>query len=178
MSDRVTEKFEYMVRPAEIGQDGYHAELHPTDDQLDALAKRFKISAIHSFDAVIDLVYHPDRGEIDVYGDIHARVEQPCVISLDPVETDIQGQFAETLVIEGQGTMPDPEDEETETADQLFIPIPAGPIDLAEIGIQNLSLLIPDYPRKEDATIDDQYITEQVKKADNPFAVLSELAED
>lgn len=174
--------FEYNVVLTEIAGDGYDARLEANKAQRDAMASRFKITAVDEFVAKIHLFYHKSRGEIDVHGVIDAKIEQECVVSLQPVETVVTGDFDETLVIEGQGKMPQEKDEDDDIPDKLYISIDPGPIDLAEIAVQNLSLLIPDYPRKPGASIDDRYApgggSEKDIEKDTPFSVLRELQEE
>ena len=174
-----SDPFKYDVVLSDIGADGYNALLKANKTQRDAMASRLKISTLDEFVAKIHLIYHKNRGEIDVHGIIDAKIEQACVVSLQPVETVVSGQFDETLVIDGQGKMPEISDEDDATIpDKLYISIDPGPIDLAEIAIQNLSLLIPDYPRKPGASIDDRYTPGDDDKKDNPFSVLAELQDE
>jgi uncharacterized metal-binding protein YceD (DUF177 family) len=111
------------------------------------------------------------RKGVLVTGHFTADATQACVVTLDPVDEHVEGEFErrflpDTPQTESREVRVDPEGED-----------PAEPlgreIDLGEILVEELSLGLDPYPRKAGA----EYAGEQdtVAKPENPFAVLSKL---
>lgn len=85
-----------------------------------------------------------------------ARVEQPCIITLAPVITDL-GEKVERRYL---ADMPEPEGDEIEMPeDDTAEPLPAV-IDLAAVALEALELALPLYPRAEGAEFTDTTVTE------------------
>ncbi|MFT3689919.1 YceD family protein [Paenirhodobacter sp.] len=107
-----------------------------------------------------------------------ARVEQPCVITLTPVVTDL----SETVERRYLADMPEPEGDEIEMPeDDSAEPLPAT-IDLAAVALEALELALPLYPRAEGAEFSDTTVTEPgaapITDEDvKPFANLRSLME-
>ncbi|MCA0272608.1 MAG: DUF177 domain-containing protein [Proteobacteria bacterium] len=118
------------------------------------------------------------RGRTDwaLEADLAARVVQPCVVTTDPVTTDIAEKVARSYVAD----LPDVDAEEVEMPeDDSIEPLPAT-LDLAGVMAEALALALPLYPRApgaEFAAIDhaapgvDALTDESVK----PFAGLSDI---
>ena len=110
-------------------------------------------------------------------GQVRARIGQTCVVTLDPIESDIdeaidlvfappeQVPQMAALVDEaehGDGETPDPPE-----------PIENGIIDLGRLATDALYLAIDPYPRKPDAVFEP--LVEAVDPEDHPFAALKAL---
>ncbi len=107
-----------------------------------------------------------------------ATVEQPCVVTLDPVRTRIEADVVRLFVkslelpeeIDGEVEMP-----EDDTVEEL------GPqIDIEAIMREALALNLPLYPRRDDAELGEAVFTEPGKEAmrdedARPFAGLAAL---
>jgi uncharacterized metal-binding protein YceD (DUF177 family) len=76
-------------------------------------------------------------------GQLSAKVVQPCVVTLDPVTTDV----AETVIRRYLADWTEPDDDEAEVP-QDDTREPLGPvIDPAAVMAEALALALPDYPR-------------------------------
>lgn len=85
-----------------------------------------------------------------------ARVEQPCIITLTPVVSDL-GENVERRYL---ADMPEPEGDEIEMPeDDSAEPLPTA-IDLAAVALEALELALPLYPRAEGAEFSDTTVTE------------------
>ncbi|SDE14395.1 Uncharacterized metal-binding protein YceD, DUF177 family [Paracoccus isoporae] len=105
-------------------------------------------------------------------GRLSARVVQPCVITLEPVETEI----AEPVSLIFSPHVAAPEEEEVEMGDDSVEPL-GQTIDIGAIAIEALSLALPTHPRAPGAEMpeiagDDAPGPEETRK---PFAGLAEM---
>ncbi len=73
---------------AHLPERGAHQTLETTAAQRDAIAALAKLPSVTEAKAEFDLAHAPG-GQVHVTGRVRARVEQTCVVSLDPVEKDV-----------------------------------------------------------------------------------------
>ena len=105
-------------------------------------------------------------------GTLSATVVQPCVVTLEPVQSEISEEVA--LIFSPHVTAP--EEDEIEMGDDTIEPLGQS-IDLGAIAIEALSLALPTHPRAagaelpDTATDDDDSEDERPK----PFAGLAEM---
>jgi Large ribosomal RNA subunit accumulation protein YceD len=119
-------------------------------------------------------------GRFQVVGHVKARIGQTCVVTLDPIESDIDEAidliFAPPEQIpalsdlvdaaaEGDVEIPDPPE-----------PIMGGVIDLGRLATDALLLGVDPYPRKPGAVFDLQVTADDPE--DHPFAALKALKAD
>ena len=107
-----------------------------------------------------------------------ATVVQPCVVTLAPVTTRIDGTVTRRFLAQ----MPDdvPEDEEIEMPEDETIDQLGSQIDLDAVMSEALALALPLYPRAADATLTQAQFTEPGKapmrdEDARPFAGLKSL---
>lgn len=107
-----------------------------------------------------------------------ATVDQPCVVTLDPVRTRIKADVTRLFLkrldmpeeIDGEVEMP-----EDDTTEEL-----GAEIDVEQIMCESLALNLPLYPRSDDAALGEAVFTEPGKEAlrdedARPFAGLAAL---
>ena len=131
------------------------------------------ISASASFDLQLK-----SGGRVHVAGEVHARIGQTCVVTLEPIENEIDElvdlTFAPPEQIRSLAALVDEaaqsEDEEVPDPPE---PIADGVIDLGRLATDVLFLAIDPYPRKPDAVFEPP--REIVDPADHPFAALKTL---
>lgn len=88
--------------------------------------------------------------------DFDAKVEQPCVVTLSPVNTTLHESVTRRYLTD----MPEPEGEEVEMpGDDTAEPLPAV-IDLAAVALETLELALPLYPRAEGAELGERVFTQ------------------
>jgi hypothetical protein len=163
---------------AQIPESGLHRDLEASADARKAMAEIAGLREIASAHASFDLDLQ-SGGRVHVVGKLSARVGQTCVVTLDPIENEIDEQievmFApdeQVLPVDlvadedaGEGELPEPPE-----------PIVGGVIDLGRVAADVLFLAIDPYPRKPGAVFEPQVAAADPE--DHPFASLKVLKPD
>lgn len=164
------------VAVAQIPETGLHRDIEADQAICHAIADigglREVLSAHASFD-----VMPKSGGRFHVSGQVRARVGQTCVVTLDPMESDIDEAidliFAPPEQIPQMAALVDEaEHSDGETPDPPE-PIENGIIDLGKVATDALYLALDPYPRKPDAVFEP--LVEAVDPEDHPFAALKAL---
>lgn len=141
----------FPVAVAQLPEAGLHQVLETSAAQRQEIAAAAGVNAVLEATASFDVV--PEAGgRVNVSGRVRARVEQTCVVSLDPVENDID----EPIVVEFAPPSQIPlslKAVQKEEGDDAEIPDPPEPIvngviDLGQLALEFLILGIDPYPRK------------------------------
>jgi uncharacterized metal-binding protein YceD (DUF177 family) len=162
---------------AQIPDTGLHRAFEASDATRSAMAEIAGLREITSASASFDLNLK-SGGRVHVSGEVHARVGQTCVVTLDPIENDIDEvidlMFAPPEQIRSLAALVDEaaqsEDEEVPDPPE---PIVNGAIDLGRLATDALFLAIDPYPRRPDAAFEPP--AEIKDPADHPFAALKSL---
>jgi Large ribosomal RNA subunit accumulation protein YceD len=181
-TDRMTgaaDPWSVPVIVAQIPDTGLHRELEAGPATREAMASVAGLREILFATASLD-VTPKGAGRVHVAGRVRARIGQTCVVSLDPIENDIDEaidlifappeqipQLAE-LVDEAMASdteVPDPPE-----------PIENGVIDLGRVATDALFLGIDPYPRKSDVVFEPPVVAADPE--DHPFAALKALRLD
>ena len=119
-------------------------------------------------------------GRVHVEGRVRARVGQTCVVTLDPIESEIDEPidliFAPPDQIPQMADLVDNAEESDEDTPDPPEPIVDGIIDLGRLATDALFLAIDPYPRKPDAVFEP--VVEAADPEDHPFAALKALKAD
>jgi hypothetical protein len=166
------------VAVTQIPDTGLHRDIEADETARQAMAEMAGLREVAYARASFDL-RHGSGGQFHVAGRVQARIGQTCVVTLDPVDSEIDEAVDLIFAPGGQGLPPVPDDdgagEATEIADTPE-PIVNGVIDLGRLATDVLFLAIDPYPRKEGAVFEPQLIV--VDPEDHPFAALKELKAD
>ena len=162
-----------------IPESGLHRDIEADRATRDAMAELAGLREILSASASVDV--SPDSGgRFHVTGRVRARIGQTCVVSLDPIENDIDEPI--DLILAPPEQIPaladlvdDADDSEAEIPDPPE-PIENGMIDLGRLATDALFLAIDPYPRKPDAVFEP--LVAAVDPEDHPFAALKALQVD
>ena len=166
---------------AQIPDTGLHRELEASAAERQAMADVAGVREILSVHADFDVVPR-SGGRAQVTGTVRARIGQTCVVTLDPIESEIEEEVdlvfapeAEArrladLIEEGQD-----DEEPPEVADPPEA-IVNGIIDLGRIATDALFLAIDPYPRKEGAVFEAEVTAPDPE--DHPFAALKALQDN
>ncbi len=159
------------VPVAEIPETGRRLDAAADAATRTALAKTTGVAGLPRLEVSVELFRHGDHG-VRVTGQVSATVEQACVVSLDPLQSELVEAF-----------------------DLLFVPTPADPdavaepaldpagdeppealrdgvVDVGAVATEFLLLGIDPYPRKPDAEFDAPPAGDP---AAHPFAALAAL---
>ena len=181
-SNRVTNKPDPWSVPlavAQIPEHGLHREIEADPVAREAMAEVAGLREILSAHAALD-VTPGSGGRVHVGGHVRARIGQTCVVTLDPIENEIDEpidlifappeqipQLADLVdeSVESGGEIPDPPE-----------PIVNGVIDLGRLATDALFLGIDPYPRRPDAVFEPPVVAADPE--DHPFAALKALQVD
>jgi hypothetical protein len=181
-SNRVTNKPDPWSVPlavAQIPEHGLHREIEADPVAREAMAEVAGLREILSVHAALD-VTPGSGGRVHVGGHVRARIGQTCVVTLDPIENEIDEpidlifappeqipQLADLVdeTLEIGAEIPDPPE-----------PIVNGVIDLGRLATDALFLGIDPYPRRPDAVFEPPVVAADPE--DHPFAALKALQVD
>jgi uncharacterized metal-binding protein YceD (DUF177 family) len=115
----------------------------PTADELLAVSKRLGLLGLESLTAELS-IKRGSGGDTVVRGPFSAKVTQACVVTLEPVDAEVNDELIETFSEHATG------EEELDWSEDSNAPEPLidGKIDLGELLVQHLSLALEPYPRK------------------------------
>ena len=169
------------ITVAQIPDTGLHRELEASAAERQAMAAVAGLRDVLSAHADFD-VEPKSGGRVQVTGRVRARIGQTCVVTLDPIESEIDEEvdltFApeaetrrlEDLIEEGQDDEGPPDVADPPEA------IVNGIIDLGRIATDALFLAIDPYPRKPGAVFEAEVAAPDPE--DHPFAALKALQDN
>lgn len=168
------------VPVTQIPDTGLHRDIEADQPARQAMAEVAGLREVAYARASFDL-RHKSGGQVQVMGRVQAGIGQTCVVTLDPIESEIDEVIDLTFAPVAQTTpradlADDDKDElEDEIGDQLE-PIVDGVIDLGRLATDMLFLAIDPYPRKAGAVFEPQVVAADPE--DHPFAALKALQSD
>jgi hypothetical protein len=136
-----------------------------------AIAKSAGLRALPRLEATFD-VTRLDSGGLHVVGRVAATVGQLCVVSLDPIENEIDEPVDLTFVPGAPAAAAAPGDVLSVATDEAPEPLRGDTIDLGAIATEFLILGIDLYARKPDAVFQTPTIEDETE---HPFAALAAL---
>ena len=166
----------HMIRLSDLARGPLSVTLEPDAEARAAIAKELALEGLPALQGRITVRPWLDGAEIT--GRFTAVVEQICGVTLDPFETQIDGDFVVRAVPAGSPNAPaDSEGGEVEM--DLEAPDPpdvlsSDDLDLAGYLVEHLALDIDPFPRKPGAEFD----YEPDVQEESPFAVLKRLKDD
>jgi len=164
---------------AQIPETGLHRDIEAGQPAREAMAELAGLREILSANASLD-VTPKGGGRFHVAGHVRARIGQTCVVTLDPIENDIDEEV--DLIFAPPEQIPNLADLVDEAAESdVEIPDPPEPIvdgiiDLGRLATDALFLGIDPYPRRKDAVFEPP--VEAADPEDHPFAALKALQLD
>jgi hypothetical protein len=164
---------------AQIPDTGLHRDIEASAAERSAMAEVGGLREILSVSAALD-VTPIGQGRVSVVGSVKARIGQTCVVTLDPIENDLDESI--DLVFAPESEIPQLADLVDEALASLTpIPDPPEPIqngiiDLGRVATDALFLSVDPYPRKPDAKFELPLTPDDPE--DHPFAALKMLRID
>jgi uncharacterized metal-binding protein YceD (DUF177 family) len=164
------------VAVEQVPDTGLHRDLKADQAARDGMAELAGLREVLSASASLDVI-PAGGGRFHVTGRVQARIGQACVVTLDPIENDIDEpidlifappdqipELAELVdeAAESEAEVPDPPE-----------PIENGVIDLGRVATDAMFLAIDPYPRKPDAVFEPLMV--EPDPEDHPFAALKAL---
>ena len=179
MSDKRVDPWRAYVQVAQIPDSGLHRDIEADQAARQAMAEVAGLREVFAASASFDL-RHRSGGQVHVAGRVHARIGQTCVVTLDPIESEIDEVidliFAPTEQRAPRVDADDDSDDGASDIDDGPEPIVDGVIDLGRLATDVLFLAIDPYPRKAGAVFEPEVIAADPE--DHPFAALKALKPD
>lgn len=163
------------VNVAQIPESGLRRDIEADAATRAAMAEVAGIREISSARASFDMSLR-SGGRVHVMGHLAARIGQTCVVTLEPIENDIDEEIDLIFApAEQVAQLIDDLDEEAEDGEAPEPPEPIvnGIIDLGRLATDMLFLAIDPYPRKEGVVFEPQVAAPDPE--DHPFAALKAL---
>ena len=125
----------------DIPETGLHTEMEAPEPVRADLAKLAGLRELPRLSAVFDLT--PRRGGVHVTGQVNAHLGQTCVVTLEPIESDLTESIDLVFAPAAQA-----QDKDLKWDDEPPEMLADGKIDLGAIATEFLLLGIDPYPRK------------------------------
>jgi Large ribosomal RNA subunit accumulation protein YceD len=160
----------------QIPETGLHREFEANLAERSAMAEIAGLREIISASASFDMT-PKSGGRVHVTGHLKARIGQICVVTLDPIENEIDElvdlMFAPADQVPNLSDLVEEAAESDAEIPDSPEPIINGVIDLGRLATDALFLAVDPYPRKPDAVFEPP--AEAVDQEDHPFAALKRL---
>lgn len=160
------------VLVVEIPEQGLHRELEAGAAERAAIASLAGLRDLPQLAASFDLT-PAGGGRIRVHGRISAQAEQTCVVTLEPLTSEIDADVDVMFSPDAAQAAGRPEEDDDAPVDDPPEPIVGGQIDLGALAAEFLILALDPYPRKPGAVFEP--VVQPVDPADHPFAALAAL---
>jgi len=165
------------VPVTQIPDSGLHREIEADEATRATMAQAAGVRGIASAHASFDL--SPRSGSrVQVRGRVQARVAQTCVVTLEPLENDIDEEV--DLIFAPVEQIPELAEPADSDEDHAMVdppePIENGAIDLGRLATDMIYLAIDPYPRKAGAAFEHEVTAADPE--DLPFAALKALKAD
>jgi hypothetical protein len=163
----------------QIPDTGLHRDIEASAATREAIAELGGLREVLSASASLD-VTPKSGGRVHVEGRVRARIGQTCVVTLDPIESEIDEPidliFAPPEQIPEMAALVDEAAESDVEIPDPPEPIVNGVIDLGRLATDALFLGVDPYPRKPDAVFEVPVVPPDPE--DHPFAALKALQLD
>ncbi len=160
-----------IIRMDEITPGGRTRDLAPDAEITQGVARQLDLLELSGLTAHIEITPWFDGAQLDA--DWSAHIVQACVVTLEPLPSDLSGHFRVRVVPPGSVHAPDEAStaEVDPEADDPPDICEDGEIDLAAYVVEHLALEIDPYPRKPGA----EFEPPKPDPESSPFAVLRTL---
>ncbi len=166
--------FSYPLHIADLNQQEQHYHLAADSEQCKTLAQILQVVDVKSFVADIYLKLHLKERRLDIWGAVKADLELQSVVSLENFVKTYEAPFA--YYYDTAATYKDIRKLEAGINDEVPDVIENGQINLADVAIEQLALVLEDYPRRDDEkfAFESEFDAETTRQS-NPFSVLAKL---
>lgn len=166
--------FYYPIVVEELSLQEKRINIKANEDDLKFIAEVLKIPEVKSFQSVIMLKYDKKNSKLNVWGEVHTALVLQSVISLENFDKKYDTNFE--LLYDTKATLKSLKEKDFDFDDDIPDIIIDGQIDLGEISIEQVALLMDDYPKK-DGEVFEVYseFDPEDKPQKNPFEMLKSL---
>lgn len=166
--------FSYPLVVEDISSAESTYELRADNAALAQIAEILKVRNAKSFNARIHTKLNKKEHRLDVWGRVDTELELQSVISLEYFFKKYETEF--NIFFDTKATAKEVKELDLDFDEDAPDIIEGGKIDLGDIAIEQIALVMEDYPRKDGETFSfasefDEETTEKM----NPFSVLKKL---
>ena len=172
--------FHRWINPTQRGATESRKTIEANESERASLAAWLDIPSIESMSAEVEI----RRLSSDVAGAtgrIRASVELVCGVTLEPfmqpIDVNFEARFRKPAGHAPKHELADPTDIEVNLADDEPGEWLQQGIDIGAFVAEELSLALPDFPRKPDAAFESDAVADLPDEKPNPFAALIKLKE-
>lgn len=166
--------FSYPIVVDELSQFEKKYHLKAAPEELEYLAEVLKVPSVKSFKAEIMLKLRFKEHRLDVWGTAEAELELQSVVSLENFIKIYKPEFS--LVYDTKMTYKELRELDEDIEEEIPDIIIDGQIDLGQIAIEQVALVMEDYPRKEGEVFEfSAEFDEETSNIQNPFNILEKL---
>ena len=139
--------FSYPLKIEDLGQGEQNYTLKADKEQLEFIKDILQVPAVNSFEASIKLKFRKKLGELRVWGEVKSQIGQISVISLEEFNKEYKSSFE--IVYDTNATYEQIREQDVDIMADVPDIVINGEINLADIAIEQIALVLDDYPRKE-----------------------------
>jgi len=168
-----TSRWHVPLSVSDVPEAGLHVDLAPDEREREAIAVLAGLSSLPRLEASFDVRRH-GRSGLHIAGRVSATVGQTCVVTLDPMENEVDEAVDLVFVASPQAARQEAAEIELPIEDASE-PLVEGAVDLAAIATEFLILGIDPYPRKPGTVFQ---APDAADDSAHPFAALAALKKD
>jgi hypothetical protein len=160
----------------DIAPTGQHFDLVADAGTRSAVARIAGLRDLPRLEAKFDVTRHGSDG-LQVSGRVSATVGQNCVVTLEPLDNDLEEEV-NLLFLPRAAPVVDDAETQTKPRDVKWDdpePLVGGVVDLGALATEFLMLGLDPYPRKPGAVFE---APQDHRPEDGPFAALAKLSKD
>ncbi len=167
--------FSYQIIVDNLPQNEQHYKLRCDAGDLEKIKEILKVPGVKSFSSDIYLKYTRREHLLKLWGTATAELTLESVVSLELFDKKYETAFELTYDTEATLKSQREAEEEISINDNLPDVVINGKIDLADIAIEQIALMMEDYPRREGEVFSfkSEFTPEDERR--NPFAELAKL---
>lgn len=166
--------FSYPLIVEDISSGEQHYHLTASPDNLQEIGEILQVPAVESFEADIYTRLNKKEHLLKVWGNLKATLRLQSVISLEYFLKTYTPEFE--VLFDTKATYNTQKEEEVDFDEDIPDIVIDGKIDLAEIALEQLALVLEDYPRQEGEVFEwKSEFSQEEKRKENPFKILEKL---
>ena len=172
MKAEAVSEFRRLIGLDELEDGEIRRSIEASEEERDALARRFDLVAIDGLRAGVRAWRKPGGPLVRIEGRLTADAVQRCVVTLAPLPVHVEEEFVETFGPDGYRASGGGADAD---APEVF---DDNGIDVGELTAQLLSLSLESYPRAPGADVLQEPLAgENAGDRQRPFAALGEMVQ-
>ena len=166
--------FSYPLIVEDISSGEKHYHITASKENLEEITDILKVPEVEKFESDIYTKLNKKEHLLKVWGKVDAELRLQSVISLEYFSKNYSPEFE--VLYDTKATVNSQREEDVSFDEDLPDIVVNGKIDLAEIALEQLALVLEDYPRQAGEIFEwKNEFSEEEDKKENPFKILEKL---